>query len=564
MSTDNYNRFDELIREKLDSYEAEPDMDLLVNIHARKNRFLKSRNLLTIIALLAILTAGIIGGYYLSGTGNDHSQQTNEKQDLGLNHSNDKTENPFGRNGRVPSGLQSPSKTAYLLPASQGSEFNGKQSGNGITTTSFSNTNKTAYRTVNSTNTLNSRGNKPQNSNRTLSDVVVSGSKTSITETAKNTNTPEETKSKGGEKDDDKATDECTAAFDYYSSYDHSLNFMPHINTSADVSVSWQFGDGESSRELNPKHIYTKAGQYAVTLTAVNTKTNCKSEVYKLIRVIKGVELTSTTIKGTVFADAEYAGKIMVQLIEPNGNIVQRTITNAKGKYEFNEVGAGNYLITTSAYKHYSSTFYGNSKQIEYATNIAVFKDDYDVLSGYDIQMIADRNNGDNSTAQSDTGSKLMIIMDENNNPLTTVVVANGKIISSTNLPAGNYTMVDAQSGKPSGGLNIGDDGSTSVRPNASSGRDNSLSENPSKVTLSPNPAGPYVNVGLTNAADSPIEVTIINYGGAIVKQFTLPSGSSSSSVDINSLSGGSYHVIVKQNGITVTSTLVKGSDNTK
>ncbi|MES2690977.1 MAG: PKD domain-containing protein [Bacteroidota bacterium] len=552
MSTDNYNRFDELIREKLDSYEAEPDMDLLVNIHARKNRFLKSRNLLTIIALLAILMAGIIGGYYLSGTGNERSQQTNEEEGLSLDG---KADNPLGGNGGAPSNLQPSAKQAFLLSANQGSAFTGKQSGNTSTTPSLSSTKQASAK--NTGNMLRTGRNKERSGNRTLSDVVITADKIKGNEVQNPAADADNDKAKNK---NDKTTDECTAAFDYYSSYDHSFHFMPHINASANVSVNWQFGDGESSKELNPKHIYTKAGQYAVTLTAVNTKTNCKAEVYKLISVAKGIELTSTTIKGTVFADAEYAGKILVQLVEPNGNIIQRTITNTKGYYEFNEVGAGNYLVKTSGYKHYSSTYYGNAVQTEYATNIAVFKDDYEVLSGYDIQMIANMNHGENSTAQSDSGSKLMIIMDENNNPVTTVVMnANGKIISSNKLPAGNYTMLDAQSGKPSGGLSVGNDGSSSVQP-----KDNLISENQSAVTLSPNPAGHYVNVGLTNAGNSPIDVTIINYGGAIVKQFTLPSGSTSSSVDINSLSGGSYHVIVKQNGITVTSTLVKGSDNTK
>lgn len=559
MSTDNYNRFDELIREKLDSYEAEPDMDLLVNIHARKNRFLKSRNLLTIIALLAILMAGIIGGYYLSGPGNDQSQKTNEKQDLSLNAAG---HNPHGKNHNRMSGVHASS--TYTLAASQGSGFTAEQTGNN-TVSNLSHGKSVKQASANAVGTKSpGKNSTTQNTDKhaLLSDVVITASKLKAADAAKNADVPDESKTnnKAGDKAD-KTTDECTAAFDYYTSYDHSFHFMPHINASANVSVNWQFGDGESSKELNPKHIYTKAGQYAVTLTAVNTKTNCKTEVYKMIRVLKGIGLTSSTIKGTVFADAEYAAKVMVQLIEPGGNIVQRTITNTKGYYEFNEIGAGNYLITTAAYKHYNSTFYGNSAEIEYATSIAVFKDDYEVLSGYDIQMIADRHYGENSIAHADSGSKLMIILDENNNPLTTVVVSNGKIISPVNLPAGNYSMKDAESGKSSGGITVGDDGSSSIKPKDSW---NDLSTEENEVTLSPNPASHYVNVGLTNADNSPIEVTIINYGGAVVKRFTLPSGSASTSVDINTLSGGSYHVIVKQNGITVTSTLVKGSDNTK
>jgi PKD repeat protein len=48
------------------------------------------------------------------------------------------------------------------------------------------------------------------------------------------------------------------------------------------VSYLWDFGDGSTSTEENPSHVYTAVGRYTVTLTvtdevygaAVKTKTN--------------------------------------------------------------------------------------------------------------------------------------------------------------------------------------------------------------------------------------------------------------------------------------------------
>jgi gliding motility-associated-like protein len=53
---------------------------------------------------------------------------------------------------------------------------------------------------------------------------------------------------------------------------DEAVNFM-NYSENADI-VLWEFGDGETSSELEPKHIYTKPGVFTVRLT-VTTKNNC-------------------------------------------------------------------------------------------------------------------------------------------------------------------------------------------------------------------------------------------------------------------------------------------------
>jgi PKD repeat protein len=65
--------------------------------------------------------------------------------------------------------------------------------------------------------------------------------------------------------------------------FDNDLNDAPKYiqftNTSTDASVySWDFGDGSTASEINPKHYYSKGGSYSVTLSAsgngpVSTKT---------------------------------------------------------------------------------------------------------------------------------------------------------------------------------------------------------------------------------------------------------------------------------------------------
>ena len=54
------------------------------------------------------------------------------------------------------------------------------------------------------------------------------------------------------------------------------------------VSLVWDFGDGEKSNEINPRHEYLNPGEYTVTLTVIDSNTCNVSSVYQ--QVIKVVD----------------------------------------------------------------------------------------------------------------------------------------------------------------------------------------------------------------------------------------------------------------------------------
>ncbi|OQX98497.1 MAG: hypothetical protein B6I24_05255 [Bacteroidetes bacterium 4572_128] len=69
--------------------------------------------------------------------------------------------------------------------------------------------------------------------------------------------------------------DECTAEFDYWANENMEVSFYNYMSWgwNSDVNTTeftWNFGDGETSNEANPVHVYMEEGEYEVTLTVSN------------------------------------------------------------------------------------------------------------------------------------------------------------------------------------------------------------------------------------------------------------------------------------------------------
>ena len=56
------------------------------------------------------------------------------------------------------------------------------------------------------------------------------------------------------------------------------------------TSWKWYFGDGTNSTEQNPKHIYTKAGQYAVSVTVTNMAGSNTATYVGYVNVVNSME----------------------------------------------------------------------------------------------------------------------------------------------------------------------------------------------------------------------------------------------------------------------------------
>jgi PKD repeat protein len=84
------------------------------------------------------------------------------------------------------------------------------------------------------------------------------------------------------------------------------------LSTNSPTSWSWNFGDGNATgaTNQNPVHLYTTAGNYSVTLTAINTggSSTSAAQWVNISPALSGVSFTGTPTSGTVPLTVQFTG----------------------------------------------------------------------------------------------------------------------------------------------------------------------------------------------------------------------------------------------------------------
>ncbi len=85
-----------------------------------------------------------------------------------------------------------------------------------------------------------------------------------------------------------------SAGFDAVQS---EVNFLEYVFTNSStnaISYVWDFGDGNTSTEESPTHVYAEAAEYTVTLTATN-ESNLSTDLSKTINILAPVTAAFTS-----------------------------------------------------------------------------------------------------------------------------------------------------------------------------------------------------------------------------------------------------------------------------
>jgi gliding motility-associated-like protein len=85
------------------------------------------------------------------------------------------------------------------------------------------------------------------------------------------------------------------------------INFNNKSVASGSVNYLWDFGDGQTSTDRDPRHTYTANGSYTVILMAINNS-GCRDTVRKTNLIVLGNTLTQFNIPGSICAGQSFFG----------------------------------------------------------------------------------------------------------------------------------------------------------------------------------------------------------------------------------------------------------------
>lgn len=378
-------------------------------------------------------------------------------------------------------------------------------------------------------------------------------------------------------------TPNCQAYYTYQvSNMDVHFNALSNsLTPNQFVYYYWDFDDGTSSNLQNPIHTFANPGTYNVCLTIVDSLNGCTDQFCQSIVLGNNVQLSGQIFCGNNPADA---GTVYLLIVTPGSSngvtMVASTPILANGLYQFSNIPYGQYLIQAhlspnSAYFfNYLPTYYGDVLYWSQATFVSIGQVNLTVQ--YDIHMLGTNLNSSGNgqisgNVLSGQGSKstlsdvLVVLLDENENPLTyTYSDANG-YFEFKNLPYGTYKLQAEIWGKDPVPATITLDNSTS------SVNDVIITVNDVTVIASlhgysemyfnaigalyPNPATDAINLDISMKLNAHISLNIYNIMGVSVysSDNDYATGNHHLSFNISQLPAGLYYVdMVVDNSIRV------------
>jgi PKD repeat protein len=199
------------------------------------------------------------------------------------------------------------------------------------------------------------------------------------------------------------------ADFEAYYAYNivpTTVRFVDRSSGTAPIAYRWDFGDGATSTEVSPVHVYTAAGMYTVTLTVSNTfgENSGTREDYITIGARPDADFTADPVTGTVPFAVQFTDQST-----GHPTAWAWTFGDGTGSTEQDPVHTywtgGRYSVTLTVSNDYASS---DETRAEYITSIPALRPAFDAypMDGKAplTVTLTDRSSGDPSSRRWDFG----------------------------------------------------------------------------------------------------------------------------------------------------------------
>lgn len=380
---------------------------------------------------------------------------------------------------------------------------------------------------------------------------------------------------------------DCWAWFEYEID-DMTVDFEGYLMNSQEGDYSWSFGDGTGGTGQQISHTYGDDGIYEVTLTVTDSANDCTASYTEFIWVGDDIYFSLSGhiyLDDSLFADEGYVYLMSFDTIGEELISIAETMIEANGYYEFEEVGYENCFYFVQAELSENSTYYGDYVPTYHlsalhwmqAWPVFPFFDDYPA----DVYMIAadDINStGDglisgivtNEDGRSVLQDIEILLLDENNNPISYMLTGTDGMFDFKQLPFGTYIIyteivgiettpvtITLNADNPTANINI-----VVRNGEALLGIDDPQSAYIEAVDgIYPNPATGDVSIKINMKQGSDIHISVTNnYGQQVISKVkTLGTGIQQIKLDTDQLPKGLYFINVQANdGLVHVQKLIK------
>jgi len=369
------------------------------------------------------------------------------------------------------------------------------------------------------------------------------------------------------------------------------VNVEGWVNDGVVAALYWDFGDGTSAEGITASHQYSQAGTYDITFTTiyeVDNNDTCVAITTKSVSIQGGS--SGDMLYGTVYRGEAYLDYGRVELFHILNDTVggdddivlyDAAIIDSAGMYFFQDVPSGNYLILAQAtqqsiyFDQTVPTYYGDVIHWVDATIISLG----DPMNPYDINLVMTNEMaggegmingevvGEGFKAQLIEEDIVILLLDENSNPLSFTLSQLDSGFDFNNLSFGSYTvyaevvgmvtepgMVTLSAENPTATIDI------VVTPNGVITGINDELDMEISGSIYPNPVGSLAQLDLNLTEAKTVEWALLNQMGQVLQSSAqyMSSGLNRVQVNVSDYPSGVYFIQLISDKTTTTQKFIK------